>query len=357
MGSLLLYIFAFICSALLANVYQNKYKGKVCATSSQVLWSIMIMSVPIILGSMRFGIGVDYDNYTMLFEKFHYSSWAGFHSDTLSYEYGNKAIVDLGFFLSGNTRGVFALYSFITLTLFEISILHYKDRISVPVTTFVLLLMLYPFSLNVVRQSLSIAIVFFSIRFIEERKLKEFLVCCVLATLIHSTAVLSFAFYFLYSDGKDNKPIKTILRYVIIIVPLFLAFLSTYVSEVALFARYFENYETESTDITVSYILKLPVLLPLLIEYRNYKHDGFVKLLYMLFVMELGLLFSAASFKWGFRLSYYSYIGQILIIGILSSESSRSQLYKKYFPAWFMLTFYVLYFIWGRDGIFPYTHF
>ena len=124
-----------------------------------------------------------------------------------------------------------------------------------------------------------------------------------------------------------------------------------------LLEKYFDNYDQEGASIIESYILKLPVLIPLLLNYKTLSKNKHAKFLYYLFAIELILLSIASIYKWAFRLSYYSFIGQILLVGMLVNQKTHSSaLYKPFFCIYYLLYFYLLFFVWGRDGIFPYSH-
>lgn len=357
MGSLLLYIIAFLCSAVCAGFYQRKvYKNS--NSFKEFLWAGIIMALPIVLACYRKGIGIDYDTYELLFNNFHNSTWSSFYYDNSSFEYLNKVLVDLGYFISGDVYGVFSVYAILSLMLFEAAIMHYADKISLPVSTLVFLLLLYPDTLNVIRQSLACAIVFYSIRYISSGDFKKYLICCLLATGIHTTAIITISFY-LFGENVNSKILNcNILKIMLVLAPLLLAFNVGLFSSFTLFDRYFSNYDIESTDITISYVLKMPILLPFLFCLKRLKEDDKAKLLYYLFAMEMMLLFSSSMFKWGFRLSYYCFFGQIILVGYITNGSLiKAKISRLYFISWYLLCFYVLFYIWGRSGIFPYTHF
>lgn len=58
--------------------------------------------------------------------------------------------------------------------------------------------MFYLISLNTMRQSLAIAIVFWGVRYILQRSLFKYVLTCVFASLFHSSAIVSILFYPLY---------------------------------------------------------------------------------------------------------------------------------------------------------------
>lgn len=251
MESFLLYLSSFLYAALLARHYQRRDRIRPRSQSvfSRVSWAGLIMLFPIILSCYRYGIGIDYDNYISLFENFHSSTWASFAEENLSFEYVNKALADLGFYITGNTLGVFGVYAVLTLILFELALINYKDYISLPIATFILLLLMYSMSLNIVRQALAIAVVFYSLKFIQEKKPLHYFIGCLLATGIHSTAFITLSFYFL--KDADNTKYKflfnKVVKVIIVLFPLLFTLLIGQLRSYVLLEKYFDNYDQEGT--------------------------------------------------------------------------------------------------------------
>lgn len=354
MESVILYITAFLIATLTAQVVQKKTaKVQRCSITTQILYSCCIMLAPMALACCRYGIGIDYNIYIDVFNRIHTTSLLDYHNEIGTYEYLNKPLVELGFLLTGNTDGVFSVYAIFTLLIYEMALLNFRKQISLPLATLLLLFLLYSASLNIVRQSLSIAVVFYSVKYVLERNIKNFLILIIIATGIHSSAFIAIFFYFLYS--KDNAIKNKIIKIAIIIAPLAIAKSLSLISEFAIFERYFAVYDTSVIDISKSYIIKLPILIILLLAFRELRKFEITSLFYSVYIMEWTLMFSASIFKWAFRLTYYSYIGQIILLSMIPKKICRNAaIYNFAVISWYLIYFYVLYYIWGRDGIFPY---
>ena len=59
------------------------------------------------------------------------------------------------------------------------------------------------FWMNGIRQALAMCIWIFSIKYIEEKKLWKYLIWCVVATLIHKSAIVLIVFYPILRNGRD----------------------------------------------------------------------------------------------------------------------------------------------------------
>lgn len=355
MVSLFLYLFSFLFAALCAQIVQNKTatREKIPAWE-QVIYSSFIMLAPIIIACFRYDIGIDYSIYEVKFNSIHNSSILEYYDSQGSYEYVNKPLVDLGYWITGDIAGAFAVYAILTLVIYEMSLFNFRKDISLSIGTLILLFLLYSASLNIVRQSLSIAIVFYSIKYVINKDIKRFIVLILIATGIHSSAFIAILFYFLYSKKGSGK--NNVIKLLIVFSPLIIFTGLTVLSHFMIFERYFESYDSSNNDITASYILKLPVLILLLLSYRRLIRIDISSIFYYIYAMEWTLLFTASIFKWAFRLSYYSYIGQIILLAMASKKCFQNAwFYKVASILWFLLYFYVLFYIWERDGIFPYT--
>lgn len=354
MASVILYLLVFSFAAISASFVQKKIAYvSYCPFGKQLLYAGFIMLMPIIIACWRYDIGIDYATYEKTFTTIHNLSLADYQSVIGSYEYLNKFIVDLGFCLAGNVTGVFSAYAIATLILYEMALLNFRKYISLPTGTLILLLLLFSASLNIVRQSLSIAIIFYSMKFVIERNIKAYIILILIATGIHSSSFIAIIFYFLYSERFSFK--NRIIRILIILSPLFFISAVSYISGFVIFERYFESYDSTETDITKSYIIKLPILLLLLLSYKQLKKSDISGFFYYMYIMEWALLFSASVFKWAFRLSYYSYIGQIILLAMASKKGiGNAWFYKSASILWYLIYFYILFYLWGRDGIFPY---
>ena len=68
--------------------------------------------------------------------------------------------------------------------------------------------------MNVIRQALAMCIWIFSLKFIEDKKLWKYLIWCVVATLIHKSAIVLIVFYPILRNGIDyfkSIPLQLIL--------------------------------------------------------------------------------------------------------------------------------------------------
>ena len=58
--------------------------------------------------------------------------------------------------------------------------------------------MLFPYSLNLMRQSIAISVLFWGFRYVEERKFLKYIITVIIATMFHTTGVIGIAVYPIY---------------------------------------------------------------------------------------------------------------------------------------------------------------
>lgn len=165
----------------------------------------MIISFVILflIAALRKDVGIDYGVYSNL----QFPSTLAGNYETV--EPLSTLIILLGDFLGGY-QVIFALFHLIILSLVITSI--YQNTPNKTLALFFLFFTgYYNASLNLMRQSISIAIFLFSLKFIEERKLFKFLVCMIFAFLFHKTAIMYVPLYFLYVLPFTKKYLSIVL--------------------------------------------------------------------------------------------------------------------------------------------------
>lgn len=143
-----------------------------------------------VLSFIRFDVGHDYWNYYNSFKLINSPRFFVFSSE-LSYSLFCKLF-------SFSPRGyvyVFGLYSFLTLFFLYKTLIYYKS-LFFGVFIFIAYNMLFT-SFDQIRQTLAIFIFLYSIRFIENKSFKKYLIFILLATFFHFSAIILLPVYFL----------------------------------------------------------------------------------------------------------------------------------------------------------------
>lgn len=117
-------------------------------------------------------------------------------------------LIKVVFWVSANATHSFFWYLFIAQLLFVVPMLTtirilLKDAGYMGVFTFSVLL--FPMSLNFMRQAVAMGYVFLSYVFIRDRKPLLFSLCIVVAALFHSTSLIALLLYPIYHIGASDK--------------------------------------------------------------------------------------------------------------------------------------------------------
>lgn len=228
---MLIYIFVFIISSLLL-LLSEKMNNKVLRRTLIVVAIV----IPSLLAGMRASsIGTD----VKVYGKGFYLLAAKFDSmvQLMKYLTITGLSSDIGFHILNFvlTRlfpsyhvGLF-VYEALTLTFFYLGLARIKKHNNIPIywQMLVLYFTIYNLSLNIMRQMIAVSLVFFAFSYLIERKYKSYILLSIIASFIHSSAIISFAilviFIILNDERNEKRKIKifqTAFLFVIIFVIL-----------------------------------------------------------------------------------------------------------------------------------------
>lgn len=151
---------------------------------------IILSALPLILiAGFRYNVGVDYMGYYNTFYRIAHGGTSDFEP---LYIFLNRVIARLGGdypWLFTSCAVIFCLFVFLQV---------FDDSPYVPLSIFLLFGFRYYFAfLGLMRQLMADAILVYSIRYVERRDLKRFLLCVAIATGIHETSIAFLAIYWI----------------------------------------------------------------------------------------------------------------------------------------------------------------
>lgn len=140
----------------------------------------------ILISITRFDVGYDYISYY----NFIYPIYDYEYTERL--EYGYQLILMFSYSIN-EPQAQFVIVGLITYFLTFITIWKFSNNIGLSILIYVGLC--YLSTLSEVRQALAVSMVFFSIRYIINKKLLKFIITIIVASLFHSTALIAILFY------------------------------------------------------------------------------------------------------------------------------------------------------------------
>ena len=202
----LIYVIAFGISLILCRIYEKKIDKSV--KKNRVIWSVLILAPAILLASFRYGIGIDYFGYQTQVREL-----KGF-SHYYIREPINYLILIIAKLCFSSVNIYFFLYAVLTTAITFKAIEYFKEKISITLSLFIYYMTYFLVAFNITRQLLAVAIILYGIRYIYEKNLKKYLICVIIATMVHKISIAMIILYFLnnhlkffigYKEGKKER--------------------------------------------------------------------------------------------------------------------------------------------------------
>lgn len=368
-SSLLLYFSAFIISIYFVKIYQSKIvRDQKYSKAIRILIIIGIILPIIIIQGFRYGIGTDYKAYERIFY------FAGTHN-RVDVNYMKEPIFRFLCIIVKNLFGTSTAFFFVDAIIMNVLLFldidYYRERVSMSIVYFSYYMLCFSVFLNLERQGLAATIVWYSFRFIEERKFGKFLFTILFAAGVHNTAILFIVLYAvnIVGDDKIKKYIRGIIFLAILMAPVFFRQIILLFQQLFPILSQYDIYiSEESQSVGVKQIVSLNILyyiamliIPILVFRKSIA--GFLKRYnYLLICLLLQIVFYFLDLyvKWGSRLVYYVFFGLIIIIGAACQQlhyQINRRIVKLYFVMALCVYYYRMYFLFGYGEVYPYQFF
>lgn len=357
--SYILYFFVILSSFLLAFVSDVLRKRSTLLIVKLIFLSAVFL--PVLISSLRYGIGTDYYSYTDIYFNL-FNQYTGVIDAYLNsrYEIGWITLNFLVNILFDNSQFVFVVSSSLIWIFSFKAIYDNKDKLSMGIAVLVLLCIFYNMSFNIVRQALAASVIMLSIKPLIDQKLVKYSLIIIIASTFHFTAIIMLPLYFVV-NGKV-KGLNLIKKYS---VPLFFILFVIFIQPIFSFLtdfNFFSEYDSYKLDYRGfakrDIILKLPIIVIILFNLKKLKQQNNP-------MYKLGLIFFLGVILSVLR-SYAPYIDRVAIFFDISQVyiiaaivKAQTNKYKKllyvqivflYYIFWFSFNFLYL----GRHETVPY---
>jgi hypothetical protein len=325
----------------------------------------MGLAIPIAIASFRYGVGTDYANYVTIYNNLSDLSLSQFLFDISSdIEIGFFALIKLSSFLTGDSMALFALSSFLTVGFFYLGLRRYN--VKHPALVYLLfLLIIFPMTLNIVRQGVAMSIGFFALSFMIGRRPKAFVVWVGIASLFHTTALLLLPVYLLnvvITAHKNNPYLPFLLKLVVVSLSIYLVL--PHMFEVIGSLEMFEKYDkyqvvvAEGNNYTL-YLQFVILSLVVLLSKWTIPRDKMNVYFYFLTFAVFELLFTTLGFSSSFikRIAFYfSFFNLILLTGFVDIFRDKLGMFVVYaaIVLYGIAYFYLAYYSMGLADVMPY---
>lgn len=265
MDSYIVYVGTLIGAMLLATLY-NIQKNRVIyilgikANIKNVLLLLLIILLSIVAGGRSFSVGIDTQSYVTW--QFDYINRYGFNAGTMPFV--ARLIVYTILHITNDYHFVYLVFALLTNGFIVWRMRDFKSVSSFPLLVFGYVCFYYLATLNMWRQLLAAAIVFYATRFAFDKKYFKYLVFVLISILIHSSAIMGLIIIpvdiFIHAP-KDTR--KKLAKNVLLLAPLILGALSIVVYRYFDWQRYvyhFNHYGTTS-NVGMMFFVRLILLL------------------------------------------------------------------------------------------------
>uniref|UniRef100_UPI0040568635 EpsG family protein n=1 Tax=Agathobacter sp. TaxID=2021311 RepID=UPI0040568635 len=356
-GSYILYILCFLVSIYWSYKYEQK-KNKSLKTKV-LFWCLITLPIVFIQG-FRYEVGTDYESYLSLYNGFNqgnhvFVSW-----------YINEPLFILlckvVYIISGGNQVAFFLVDAILINSIIFLIFdYYKEEVSLPIMYLFYYTLCFPYFLNIERQGLAVALIWYSTKYVHEKKPSKFILCILIASLFHNTAIVGCVLYFInFLEGRSGRYVKRIFIGIAALTPFIFGssidFLSNHVALFSKYTKFLSDGTTEKLNINFIFMLFMLVILYIL---RKFLKKSKIDDMWLLFlcVAQVSTYLLDSYISWGFRMSFYFEFGLIYSYSLIFSKLKYRT--NKMLLLMFLITilgFYFTYkfYIQGNCEIFPF---
>ena len=370
-----IYLLVFLGSLLSLKVAEKKQNKKTIF----FFWCAVAVLLPSVLAGMRAeGVGFDTALYGVVAYEYSLSHSL---SDLLAI-YGNDSplFYIIWYYNSSVFKTIFA-QQFVLEFLIEILIvgslvklLNNKEIKNVWVGFAVYLFVFYSYSLNIMRQSLALALVLFAIIvFLREKKILKYFICIIISMLIHTSGFLGFVIWILYTSYYSQFYQNTKRRFIYysFMVGLVLAFLVGYtriLSFVSIFLPRYEHYASTNIKVRSTFdaltmftmVALFIIISSLFLSRRNRKSDFLQVLVIMGIPIFLINLYSNDTYRLSFYFLYCMIpLAPLKLYANNASDNEKINIRFLKLVLVFVLMFfwYVMFVKWGTNKVIPYETF
>lgn len=234
------YIVLFLICFGSSILYDTKIEKKDKRTR-RVFFGIIFLSCSLVQ-ALRYDVGSDYlGTYTNLYNMIYY-----YPSKEVGIETAFLILYKTLIFFKLGLPWFFVITSFVINFLFIKTIFDYNEKISLSIFMY-FFGTLYFFSMTAIRQSISIGLFFISLKYIEEKNPKKYMLINLIGCLFHTTSIIFIPLYFLFNIKLTNKILIISVGLMVIVVPIIMP----YIQKILMLTKYAKYYTVDSTEIAV----------------------------------------------------------------------------------------------------------
>lgn len=343
-------IISFISSKLISTNFTFFFGKK----ELKIIKIFLISLLPILLGMYRYNVGSDFQNYLLGYRQLCNVSFVDYFSN---FDLINGDPV--GLFLIAKVANFFnssKLYFGILTALTIIPIICFLEsdtiHINKGLALFFYLMGDFLTGFNIIKQTISLALLMYSIKFIYKKQIKYFYMFIVIAMLFHFTAIIFIPIYYIYTIENVSKIKKTLFLVIVFFLVIFMDKI------ILISGGKLDDYLTETGTKNLIFYLNLLWTIIFFFFYRRFlnldkKND------LLIYIYLVGTIFQAIGFFNIFikRIAIYFVGVDFLIIPQFENivkKNKSTKIIKYIIIIYKMIIFYVIYCLLGQSSVLPY---
>ena len=326
------------------NALKNKYR---ILEKFLIFISFIIALLPM---GLRYGIGTDY--FFTYLPHFYGTAKGRMKFSEIGFNLINKVIFDL----TGDYKVLFFVTSALFLVFIYKGIIENSNNLVISILI-VFLGQSYFYAMNIVRQAIAMAIIFYSFKYLKKDSKIIFSIFCILASFIHSSALIMILLVFIYNINMENKKKILFIIMIIIFQPVISNLIKLVIAQTKYNWYYNSIFNTGEAPL-ILIILNLIIFI-MNIFYSNSKQfeDKEYKILSNINYIGVCLLILSSSIPLINRLVRYFTIFQILLIPKIFEKEKNQKIrliLKCVILGLLFATMYYQIIILGGEGVYPY---
>ncbi|WP_169816458.1 EpsG family protein [Dokdonia donghaensis] len=299
---------------------------------SKIEWfKNLTISVLIIFLSIRYEVGNDYAEYYNQFEDFKV--------------YGLESYFEPFFILiysiSPSFQYVIILTSILSLVFIHKGINYFSSSRYFTALFIFFSVHFVILNIHLIRQGISVAIIFFAFKFLFEGNKKKFIIWCLIASGFHSSSLVVLLLYPLYVYGLSTQRRRMIIFIISILlfitIPLVKPVVFNILGSISITARYASVYQggvfSSSYGLSLGILADIVVFLVFNFWYKNNKMSEFILILCSVSIF-ISLSFNDLAIF--LRLGYYFKVMYVTLMALLLTSQYR----KLRIPLLILITLY-----------------
>lgn len=345
--TILFYILILSIVMFLSIIYKKK--------QSKLSFIIIVLLLSFVAGMRSNTVGIDTEPYRLSIEHYILVGSQQWPYVTFSNFYG--WFVKMIYSIYHNYNFLLFIEALIINYLIIKRFTDFKDNDKFPIMLFCYLLIVYfkTFNLNV--QYISIAIVFYSTRYLGKNNIKYFLLT-LLASLIHTSALISLIYFFVTLFFQKKKTKKQLLGIFLLLILYLIS--CNYAFNILIDKyRYYITYSSSNIGLMV-FVQLLFYILTYSLYKKSKNESDMIEFKTISKYYLIGILLSFSSYFVGNagRISYYFMIFEPVYISYFITNNKIDKLFKLLAIFWIVIySIYIIIDMKNGTRVFPYSFF